>query len=141
MADRSESPSVTTSTCQPYDSYRLATSSVKAQLVSPSIEMWLSSQMQTRLPSCRWPARELASDEMGRYLELLGAEVLVVGHTHAPMWRRWPAALAVNPGSLVDRSIIRSSRTFAVVDLDTLEVTFHDVETGGPIAVPPIAGC
>ena len=33
--------------------------------------------------------------------------------------------------------VVDSSRTFALVDLDTLEVTFHDVETGGQVEVEP----
>ena len=40
-----------------------ATSSVNAISVSPSIEIWLSSQITMRLPSCWWPASEEASEE------------------------------------------------------------------------------
>lgn len=42
----------------------------------------------------------------------------------------------VNPGSLVSVPVI-SSRTFAVVELAKLEVTFHDVETANPLRLDP----
>jgi putative phosphoesterase len=68
----------------------------------------------------------------------LGADFLVVGHTHIPMWYRSPAGgLVVNPGSVVASPYVNTSHTFALVDLDTLAVTFHDVETGAEIGVEP----
>jgi putative phosphoesterase len=70
-------------------------------------------------------------------LAALGADLLVNGHTHAPMWYRCARGLIVNPGSLVSMPVVESSRTFALVDLDALEVTFHDVETGEPRGVEP----
>ena len=39
-----------------------------------------------------------------------------------------PDGLVVNPGSVVSGTRIDSSRTFAFVDLDILQVSFHDVE-------------
>ena len=55
---------------------------------------------------------------LGRYLRDLSCDLLVVGHTHRPMWYRSPAGgLVVNPGSVVSLPVIDSSRTFAVVDL------------------------
>ena len=77
-------------------------------------------------PSARRPAQ---------YLLDLNCELLVVGHTHQPMWFRCPDGLVVNPGSVVSSARIDSSRTFALVDLDMLEVTFHDVESGATIEV------
>lgn len=77
------------------------------------------------------------SSALRPYLEFLGADLLVVGHTHAPCWSRGPSGVAINPGSLIG-GLIRSSQTFAVVDLATLEPTFHDARTGEPIVVTPI---
>jgi putative phosphoesterase len=71
-----------------------------------------------------------------QYQEMLGAEVLIIGHSHQPMWHRAPSGLIVNPGSLVVRPVVRSSRTFAVVDLADLTVTFHDVVSGEVLDVP-----
>jgi putative phosphoesterase len=77
-------------------------------------------------------------------LETMGADVLVVGHTHEPMWYRCDRGLVVNPGSTVSMSLyagrgatVQTSRTFALVDLAALSATFHDVESGEPIDVPP----
>jgi putative phosphoesterase len=72
-----------------------------------------------------------------QYLLDLNCELLVVGHTHLPMWFCCPDGLVVNPGSVVSAARIDSSRTFALVDLDILEVTFHDVESGETIDVEP----
>ena len=72
-----------------------------------------------------------------QYLADLDCELLVVGHTHQPMWFRCPEGLVVNPGSIVSGARIDSSRTFAIVDLDVLEVSFHDVESGAPVDVEP----
>ena len=48
-----------------------------------------------------------------------------------------PSGLVVNPGSVVSAPVVETSRTFAVVDLDELSVTFHDVETGTTIPLDP----
>ena len=79
------------------------------------------------------------------YLQTLGANLLVVGHTHEPMWYRCDRGLVVNPGSVVSMHLRRNSRrpplstsrTFALVDWGELSVTFHDVETGATVAVEP----
>lgn len=70
-----------------------------------------------------------------KYLVNLRCRLLIVGHTHRPMWFRCPGGLVVNPGSVVSHPRVDSSRSFAVVDLDMLEVTFHDVESGEAIEV------
>jgi putative phosphoesterase len=70
-----------------------------------------------------------------QYLVDLQCELLVVGHTHQPMWFRCADGLVVNPGSVVSSARIDSSRTFALVDLAMLEVTFHDVESGEKVEV------
>jgi putative phosphoesterase len=69
-------------------------------------------------------------------LEQLGADILVVGHTHAPMWYRGERGLVVNPGSAISMPVVRTSRTFAMLDTDAMSVTFHDVETGRVLDVP-----
>jgi predicted phosphodiesterase len=61
--------------------------------------------------------------------------LLIVGHTHRPMWFQSQGGLVVNPGSVVSIPRVDSSRTFAMVDLDKLEVTFHDVESGEAVDV------
>jgi putative phosphoesterase len=71
-------------------------------------------------------------------LEELDCDLLVVGHTHQPMWFRGEEGLVVNPGSVIalpDR--VSTSGTFALLELETLIVTFHDVETGAVVDVPP----
>jgi putative phosphoesterase len=70
-----------------------------------------------------------------RYLRELGCDLLVVGHTHRPMWFRSPERLVVNPGSVISIAGVDSSRTFAMVDTDTLTPTFHDVESGDVVEV------
>lgn len=67
----------------------------------------------------------------------LRCDLLVVGHTHRPMWYRCPEGLVINPGSVVSMPVVETSRTFALVDLDTLEPTFHDVESGRRIELEP----
>jgi putative phosphoesterase len=72
-----------------------------------------------------------------QYLLDLDCELLVVGHTHRPMWFWCPDGLVVNPGSVVSIPGVDSSRTFALVDLGIRQVTFHDVESGATIDVEP----
>jgi putative phosphoesterase len=74
------------------------------------------------------------------YLRTLGANLLVVGHTHTPMWYRCERGLVVNPGSLISIPVVKSSKTFAMVDLDDLTVTFHKVETGEEFELAPWDG-
>jgi putative phosphoesterase len=71
------------------------------------------------------------------YLRDLTCDLLVVGHTHRPMWFWCPDGVVVNPGSVVSMPVVDSSRTFALVDLSTLEVAFHDVESGRQVEVEP----
>jgi putative phosphoesterase len=72
------------------------------------------------------------------YLRDLDCDLLVVGHTHQPMWYQSPSGrLVVNPGSVVSVPVIDSSRTFAVVDIPRLTVTFHELESGQIVSVDP----
>jgi predicted phosphodiesterase len=76
-------------------------------------------------------------DVLRRYLRDLRCELLVVGHTHQPMWFRGDEGLVVNPGSVVSAARIDTSRTFTLVDLRMMEVTFHNVESGEPVELLP----
>lgn len=70
------------------------------------------------------------------WLTTLGADFLVVGHTHEPMWYQAPSGrLVINPGSIISAPRVKTSRTFALLDLASLDVTFHDVESGTAVAV------
>ncbi|RUL84915.1 YfcE family phosphodiesterase [Tautonia sociabilis] len=74
-------------------------------------------------------------------LATLGADVLVHGHTHRPMWYRSASGgLVVNPGSIVSVPVVESSRSFAMLDLKAMAVTFHDVESGRLLEVSPWPG-
>jgi putative phosphoesterase len=84
------------------------------------------------ITKAQYPPARLEAD-----LALMGADLLVFGHTHEPMWCRCPSGLVVNPGSVVSMPVVKTSRTFALVDLAALTVTFHDVETGAPRDVTP----
>jgi hypothetical protein len=53
------------------------------------------------------------------------------------MWHACDAGLVVNPGSVISAPVVKTSRTFALLDLDALAVTFHDVESGEPVEVSP----
>jgi putative phosphoesterase len=75
--------------------------------------------------------------QLDAWLEAAGADVLVVGHTHSPMWYRGPRGLVLNPGSVVSVPVVRTSRSFALLDLDALAASFHDVESGRALDVRP----
>lgn len=71
------------------------------------------------------------------WLTDLTADFLVVGHTHEPMLFECPEGLVINPGSVVSAPVVSSSRTFAMLDLKAMAVTFHDVESGAEVEVRP----
>ena len=71
------------------------------------------------------------------WLRDLGADFLVVGHTHRPFWYRSDDGIVVNPGSVISAPRVETSRTFALLDLESLVVSFHDVETGAEVVLPP----
>ena len=72
-----------------------------------------------------------------RLLEKLDANLLVVGHTHKPMWYRCERGFVINPGSVISAPVVSTSRTFALLDWDAMAVTFHDVESGAAVEVTP----
>jgi putative phosphoesterase len=71
------------------------------------------------------------------WLAELRCQVLVHGHTHLPMLYRTDLGIVVNPGSTVINARVSTSRTFALLELATLTVSFHDVESGSEVAVRP----
>ncbi len=71
------------------------------------------------------------------WLTMLQADFLVIGHTHLPMAFHCPEGLVINPGSVISAPRVTTSRTFALLDLSNLTPTFHDVESGSEISVPP----
>lgn len=70
-------------------------------------------------------------------LATMGVELMIVGHSHQPFWYRWADGIVINPGSVVSAPVVSTSRTFAVLDWDEREVTFHDVETGNRVTLDP----
>ncbi len=72
-----------------------------------------------------------------RLLQDLDADLLVVGHTHKPMWYRCDRGLVINPGSVISAPVVSTSRTFALLDWDAMAVTFHDVESGAKVELEP----
>jgi putative phosphoesterase len=69
------------------------------------------------------------------FLSEIDCKILIAGHTHKPMWFRSREGIVVNPGSVVSMPVVDSSRTFAMLDVEALEVTFHDVESGDRVEV------
>jgi putative phosphoesterase len=84
------------------------------------------------------PAR-FGPDRLASILEELDTDVLAVGHTHVPMWFRSDRGLVVNPGSLLCVGSVRSSRSFAVLDIEALTVRFYHAISGRPLEVAPWA--
>ena len=76
------------------------------------------------------------ADVLDHLLEANDVDVLVGGHTHAPMWYRGARGLVVNPGAVISLPVVRTSRTFALLDVSALTVTIHDVESGRVLDVP-----
>ena len=72
---------------------------------------------------------------LDRWLAEMGANLLVVGHTHKPMLYRSGQGLVINPGSVVSAPVVSTSRTFAILDWEPMLVTFHDVESGERVEV------
>ena len=65
-------------------------------------------------------------------------DFLVVGHTHKPMWYRCPQGLIVNPGAVLSiDTLVRTSSTFAVLDVAESTVAFHEVRSGVVIPIEP----
>ncbi len=83
--------------------------------------------------------RDFPPDRLDALMDDLRADVMVTGHTHAPMWYRSPRGLVVNPGSVLSVTRGRTSRTFGIVELSDLSVSFHDVESGRAVTVAPWA--
>ena len=74
---------------------------------------------------------------LDHWLGRMNAALLIVGHTHKPMWAEVPHGLVINPGSVISAPVVSTSRTFALLDWRERRVTFHDVESGEPREVKP----
>ncbi|MGE3820679.1 MAG: metallophosphoesterase, partial [Isosphaeraceae bacterium] len=74
---------------------------------------------------------------LNRWLDQVQADVMVFGHSHEPGSCRLDRGLFVNPGSVISAPVVTTSRTFALLDLATLDVTFHDVESGCQVDAAP----
>lgn len=69
------------------------------------------------------------NSEKFRRLGELDADLFIYGHTHFSVVQQVGGVLVVNPGSAGQpRDPVRPKGTYAIVDLDTLEVTIHDIE-------------
>ena len=75
-------------------------------------------------------------DRLAKMLADLETDILVVGHTHMPMWFRTERGLVVNPGSLLCFGSERSSRTFAILDTKEQTAAFFHAVTGREVKVP-----
>jgi putative phosphoesterase len=64
--------------------------------------------------------------------------VLILGHTHLPMIERTERGTIINPGSVMGVPGVQTSYSFAVVELETLEVRFYEVRTGREFRRDPI---
>jgi len=61
-------------------------------------------------------------------LESLGADVLITGHTHVPLFARVQRGCVVNPGSLYTfKSARATSHTYGVLNLSSLQFDLYDV--------------
>ncbi|MBZ0282398.1 MAG: metallophosphatase family protein [Anaerolineae bacterium] len=72
-------------------------------------------------------------------LESLDADVLIVGHTHVPMFIRVANGCVINPGSLYTFNSMRAtSHTYGVLHLPELNFELFDLTTEPttPLAVP-----
>jgi putative phosphoesterase len=74
-------------------------------------------------------------ERLDRWLREMGVTFLVIGHTHKPMFYRSEHGLVINPGSVVSAPVVSTSRTFAILDWEAMDVTFHDVESGAVVQV------
>ena len=61
-------------------------------------------------------------------LELLGADVLITGHTHVPLYVRVKRGCVINPGSLYTFHNVRStSHTYGVLHLPDMTFDLYDI--------------
>ncbi|WP_435009651.1 metallophosphoesterase family protein [Tundrisphaera lichenicola] len=72
-------------------------------------------------------------DRLDDYLKRMGVQLMVIGHTHRPMLYRSEHGMVINPGSVISAPVVSTSRTFALLDWEAGEVSFHDVESGGKV--------
>jgi predicted phosphodiesterase len=82
------------------------------------------------------PARELVA-----LLDEAGADILLVGHTHAPFIRRLgDGRIVANPGALLRDPApgvdVLTPGTFAVLDVATRELAVRRANDGGHFVLP-----
>jgi putative phosphoesterase len=70
---------------------------------------------------------ERSMDDVWQFMRAHGAQVIVTGHTHAPLIRREGDLVAINPGS------VRFSGSCAVLRLPTLETEIITFAPGLPL--------
>lgn len=76
-------------------------------------------------------------DGLTKMLRQTGADVLVLGHTHLPMYIETPAGHLINPGALLgdyDCDWVGSSHTCGLLDTESLDYTLFDLATVAPIS-------
>jgi putative phosphoesterase len=72
-----------------------------------------------------------AHDERWKQADSLGADVVIVGHTHEPMVATFGSTLVVNPGSVGEPRQRDDRRgTYAIVDTVTRGATIERLSTG-----------
>lgn len=72
-------------------------------------------------------------------LESLDADVLIVGHTHVPMYIKVANGVVINPGSLYTFDSLRvTSHTYGVLELPDLKFELFDLmtEPNKPVVTP-----
>lgn len=69
----------------------------------------------------------LSDTYLNMVLRSLGADVLVTGHTHMPLYMRVDAGILINPGSLYTfESSRQTSRSYGILDLEDLSFQLYD---------------
>jgi putative phosphoesterase len=87
-------------------------------------------------------ARDTPAHVLMELLDETGADILLVGHTHAPFIRRLgEGRLVANPGALLRDPApgvdVLTPGTFAVIDVTSREYTVHHAKDGDHAALPP----
>lgn len=73
--------------------------------------------------------------EMAAILRAAEVDVLVLGHTHRPIYVETDAGIIINPGSVLtyhNRRPPGTSSTFGLLDTQTRDYRLFDVRTGAP---------
>ena len=82
------------------------------------------------------PYSEYVYPNTPKFQELgsVDADIFIYGHTHQAIAQRVGRVLVVNPGSAGEiRDRTRPFYTYAVIDLESLEVEIRDINLAGPV--------